>query len=165
MPYPATPVRTRFARKYIPEPNSGCWLWTDALDRDGYGRLQIDGKAVKAHRLAYELHCGPVPSGKMVCHKCDTPCCVNPDHLYAGDNQANMDDMVRRGRSVVMINPNPGSQNGRAVLNEAQIHQVFHLSRKMSIRAVARHFGVTPTTIKRILTKERWAHVRDTVFG
>ena len=76
-----------------------CWLWTDKPDKDGYGKLAIDGKSPRAHRLAYQLWIGPIPLDKPhVCHHCDNPPCVNPEHLYAGTAKDNAKDRATRGR-------------------------------------------------------------------
>lgn len=87
MPYKLKPLEVRFERLYIPEPNSGCWLWLGDLDRKGYGELNlgtgISGKRKRrgAHIVGYELERGPVPEGLELDHLCRTPICVNPDHL------------------------------------------------------------------------------------
>lgn len=88
-----------FHGKYIPEPNSGCWLWTAGVGIGGYGRLWCGAGLTRyAHRFSYELAFGPVPSGMFVCHRCDTPACVNPDHLFLGTHRDNMRDMQQKGR-------------------------------------------------------------------
>lgn len=86
----------------IPEPNSGCWLWQGQTMPVGYGRYRPIGapQKVLAHRHAYTLAVGVIPDGLLVCHKCDNPSCINPDHLYCGTPQDNMNDKVRRGRGV-----------------------------------------------------------------
>ena len=84
--------------KYIPEPNSGCWLWLASLQSKGYGSQRYQGRSDRAHCVSYKIHCGPIPEGRIVCHTCDTRICVNPDHLYLGTPQSNMDDRVKRGR-------------------------------------------------------------------
>lgn len=71
-----------------------CWPWTGQKTRAGYGRLND----AKAHRLVFEEANGPIPAGKLVCHRCDNPICVNPAHLFAGDYTANIRDMMRKGR-------------------------------------------------------------------
>jgi len=85
-----TPVFNR----YQADPNTGCWLWEGAPNKDGYGRV----RSVLAHRLFYERFVGSIPSGHVVCHKCDTPPCVNPDHLFVGLQRDNVRDMDSKGR-------------------------------------------------------------------
>lgn len=77
----------------------GCWLWTGPGDRRGYGQFfPKQGIHLIAHRYSWELVNGPVPEGLFVCHHCDTPPCVRPDHLFLGTPKDNHDDMVRKGR-------------------------------------------------------------------
>lgn len=90
-------IKEHFLSKIEPEPNSGCWLWTGYCQR--YGFFKWNGKQTHAHRVSYEIHCGKIPTGMEVCHKCDVPSCVNPDHLFLGSHDDNMKDMVRKGRS------------------------------------------------------------------
>lgn len=89
---------TRFDAKWIAEPNTGCFLWTSSLRSSGYGELWVKRGGQAAHRLAYEHHVGPIPPGLCVLHRCDTPACVNPEHLFVGTNQDNVDDKMRKGR-------------------------------------------------------------------
>lgn len=95
-------LQAAFDDRYIPEPNSGCWIWMGAAWTSPSG---LRGKMYSAHQrqriashVSYELHTGPIPAGLIICHKCDTPICVNPNHLYAGTHQDNSDDKMRRGR-------------------------------------------------------------------
>jgi hypothetical protein len=91
----------RFEEKYIPEPNSGCWIWTGWVNRAGYGYININGRHerdTEAHRAAWLLFRGPIPEGMYVCHKCDIPSCVNPDHLFLGTQTDNMRDASAKGR-------------------------------------------------------------------
>ncbi len=97
-PEQAASVTRRFASKYIPEPNSGCWLWTGSLNNKGYGELHVVGQGVLlAHRISHELFKGPI-EGYFVLHSCDLPCCVNPNHLHLGTQRDNMREAADRGR-------------------------------------------------------------------
>lgn len=82
----------------MPEPNSGCWLWIGATTPGGYGKLRNKGKTYIASRAAWLAHRGAIPAGMCVLHKCDTPPCVNPDHLFIGSLADNTQDMLRKGR-------------------------------------------------------------------
>src|SRR5690606_8870409 len=94
-------LKDRFEEKYIPEPNSGCWLWVGALTGN-YGQLKYKGRHggnILAHRASYEIYKGPFNKGLDVLHKCDNPSCVNPDHLFLGDHSDNMLDMSTKIRA------------------------------------------------------------------
>lgn len=93
-------IHERFSAKYIPVTESGCWLWTASLRHGtGYGQMHYlrNFKPELAHRISWMLHRGPIPPEMYVLHQCDVRCCVNPEHLYIGTPQDNIDDMVRRG--------------------------------------------------------------------
>jgi hypothetical protein len=94
------PVQNWWSKVVVGE---GCWMWTAGTDRDGYGKFAIghgkqDQTHTRAHRFAYELLVGPIPDGMVVMHSCDTPACVNPDHLSVGTPLDNNDDKVAKGR-------------------------------------------------------------------
>ena len=86
-------TKERFERRYIPEPNSGCWIWLGPLSRDNYGRFGC----MRAHRYSYQTFNAIIPDGLFVLHKCHVPCCVNPKHLYAGTQKDNIHDEILRG--------------------------------------------------------------------
>lgn len=95
--YTRLPPEVRFW-KYVAK-SDGCWLWTASTNHWGYGQLSCPGRSyLRAHRLSYEMHVGPIPDGLFVCHRCDVPACVRPDHLFLGTPKDNVDDMVAKGR-------------------------------------------------------------------
>jgi len=92
--------------RYEPEPNSGCWLWTGTVSGSGYGELTIGRRRVGAHRVAWVLSKNDmIPPDAYVCHRCDTPLCVNPDHLFLGTTTENQRDASRKGRSRGSVHP------------------------------------------------------------
>lgn len=94
------PLADRFEASIYRCPMSGCWLWTGSINSKGYGRLKVGGRTtLSAHRLAWELRVGEPPHDLFVCHRCDVPCCVNPNHLFLGTGDENIRDMwLKRGR-------------------------------------------------------------------
>lgn len=109
----ANPIWLTFAQKAARN-DSGCIEWTGHKDAKGYGRFASHSGEILAHRLAYGMHYGAVPVGKFVLHRCDNPACVNPSHLFLGNNQDNMDDMKRKGRASRRFGrDNPNYRHGR----------------------------------------------------
>ena len=89
--------RQRFDLMHVPEPNSGCWLWTGG-GNDRYGVLVTNRQRECAHRVSWELFLGSIPKGMCVLHKCDIGWCVNPNNLFLGTYRDNTQDMLRKGR-------------------------------------------------------------------
>jgi hypothetical protein len=79
-------------------PFSGCHIWTGNTTKKGYGIVRVNGKPIRAHRFVYEQVKGKIPDGMFVCHTCDIPSCINPEHLYAGTPAQNSSDIVKRNR-------------------------------------------------------------------
>lgn len=148
---------TRIARLSTPAAN-GCIEW-NTVGRGGYGRLIVgsrtDGsrRTVSAHRYAYEIFVGPIPSGKVVCHRCDNRRCVNPKHLFLGTQQENIADRESKGRNVV----SRGEANGQAKLTAAQVLEIRNSAD--GCRRLATQYGVDKKAIQRIRRGEQWASV------
>lgn len=147
----------RFNESILPEPNSGCWLWTKGLSDKGYGIIwgAINGPARvwNSHRVSWILHCGPIPDGSFVLHKCDVRCCVNPDHLFLGDHKENMADMARKKRG----RPPSGEAHVWAALTADAVREIR--SRPGETKVFADAFGVSRTTICRARNASSWKHV------
>jgi len=97
----AIPLTNRFWDKVQISDRNSCWIWTGTTPA-GYGQIRGEPpkyKKLRAHRVSYELHFGPIPKNKLVCHTCDNPKCVNPDHLFLGTSLDNNRDMVKKGRA------------------------------------------------------------------
>lgn len=142
-------LRASLERQIEPDPNSGCWLWAGAMDH-GYGRIYRRGERkgpIYTHRLSWMLHRGPIPPGLFVCHKCDTPACCNPAHLFVGTQKQNMQDMFAKGRH---------DGHGQKLSDEA----VRHIRRDpRPYREIGADFGVSGSTAWRVKHRRIYAKV------
>lgn len=137
----------------IPEPNTGCWLWERSVNSDGYGTLAINQKFWVAHRAAYVATYGEIPSGMYVCHRCDVPSCVNPDHLFLGTQRENVADMFRKGRN----GHKRGAEHHSAKLTEDDIRAIRSDPRNGP--EIARYYGITTTHVYGIKKRSTWKDV------
>lgn len=148
----------RFLSFVIPEPNSGCWLWAGSVNDWGYGRIYLHSKNRAAHRAAWEIYHSPIPDGMFVCHRCDTPACVNPSHLFLGTPKDNTRDMFMKGRHRVINRPR-GSNHKLARLNEADIIEIRKRAAYETNTKISRDYAVSNSTISMIVGRKIWKHV------
>ena len=139
----------------IIHPRTRCWMWTAAVNNHGYGlikrRRQKDGRY--AHRVAYKLFKGDIPDGLFVLHKCDTPRCVNPEHLSLGTQSDNIKDCASKGRLV----DNSGERHGMAKLDPEKVSQIRASDAKNG--DLAKQYNVSETTIRFIRQRKLWKHI------
>ncbi|MDR3571233.1 MAG: HNH endonuclease [Candidatus Pacebacteria bacterium] len=133
------------------EKSETCWLWTGAIDSDGYGAFSYAMTTKRAHREALRLSGVPVPKGAFVCHNCDNPTCVNPNHLYVGTPQSNVEDAVARDRIC------KGEKVHFSKLTEASVVQIRAAVGTHEQIAVV--FGISPANVSMIRTRKTWRHV------
>ena len=131
---------------------NGCWEWKGGKNQRGYGQVREGGKFYRAHRVSYAYHFGEIAQGLLVCHKCDNPPCINPEHLFLGTNADNMSDCARKGRAAGL--KNKGSKNGRAVLSDKDVVEI--LSSTESQRVLASKYGVSKSAIAMLKTGKTW---------
>lgn len=152
-----------------------CILWEKAKTPKGYGVTTRNGKQVYAHRVAAEIAYGSIPEGMMVCHSCDNPSCINPDHLFFGTHKDNMADMRRKGRSAggdrhkSKVKPESvqhGEQVGTSKLTAAQVAEIRSaytpgklggLPRPNSLMGLAKQYGVSYAAVHKIINRRTWA--------
>ena len=146
---------------------SPCIDWTAGKFDTGYGNFWIDGKSVGAHRVSWELYRGKIPEGEgyhgtCVLHRCDRPCCVNPDHLFLGTNQDNVDDKVTKGREA------KGTLHGAAKLAESDVLLIKQFLQRHPTQIgryggqcsfLGRWFGVGKEIISQISMGRKWKHI------
>lgn len=148
------------------ERSTGCWKWLAATWGQGYGYLWLNGKNVRAHRIAFVLgNQLAIPAGVLVCHTCDNRSCVYPDHLYLGSVADNYSDMIDRGPGrpplPSMRRRARGERVGNSVLKEGQVREIRAICRRSdrTMADVGQQFGVSSVMVRKIAIGDWWAHV------
>jgi hypothetical protein len=137
----------------IPEPNSGCWLWLSSTN-GVYGTISVVSKTMYAHRASFQAFVRPPAPNEFVCHRCDTPLCVNPEHLFIGPRQVNIDDSVSKDRHT------RGMRHAMAKLTDVDVLTIRErFSKGESAETLAWTYGLHPSTISRAASGERWKHL------
>jgi hypothetical protein len=147
-------LEERFWRK-VRRDEHGCWEWLGAGRIGGYGHFNVGKRFVGAHRLAYELTYGPIPQGIVVCHRCDNPRCVRPDHLFVGSARDNMSDCRDKGR--LGDKRRLGLNNGATRITP-ELASLIREARAagMSRPQLAKRYGISIVTITQITSNKHW---------
>lgn len=147
----------RFMAKTIIGKDGECWLWTGAKIPSGYGLIWINSrrKYINTHRVSYMLHRGFLPKHLCVCHTCDNPACVNPEHLFLGTSPENTADKMKKGRQ------SKGSKHGRSVLTEVDVLDIrrIYTGKYGELSALARQYGVSANSMMMIINRKHWRHI------
>jgi predicted DNA-binding protein (UPF0251 family) len=148
----------------------GCWFWKGYVRPDGYGEISVKGKVRRAHRVSFEMHNGGIGEGECVCHACDVPGCVRPDHLWLGTRDDNQKDMAKKGRAArgdrngAVLHPERmerGEAHHNAKLTEKEVREIrkLYLETGLSQSALAKKYGVAQSAVFRILNRKSWKHL------
>lgn len=155
----------RFWKKVDKIGFSGCWIWTGAVRRDGYGLFALKpGIRLSSHRISFLLAGGLLSDEKpCVLHRCDVRLCVNPDHLFAGSFSDNSRDMAAKGRHPSTLYPEKyrGENNGNARLCAQDILDIRQRYSEgcISYAGLGREYGVPKSHISRIILRKAWTHI------
>lgn len=141
------PTVERFWR--FVDKSKACWIWTGSKTSAGYGKIW-DNRTELAHRFSYKLAFGPIPKGLYVCHHCDNPSCVNPEHLFIGTNSDNLRDLVNKGK----FHPATGEAHGSARLTSEEVRRIRNET--MTARAAAALFGISERHVRGIRQGKTW---------
>lgn len=151
------PFEERFW-KYVYK-TDGCWFWIGSNDGDsGYGRIKgTERKNIGSHIASWQLHFGTIPKGHEVCHRCDNPQCVRPDHLFLGTHLENMRDSKLKG--VIRHIDNRGERHGMSKLTADQVLAMRSEYRPGNGASVAIKYGVSRSALSGIIHRRLWRHV------
>lgn len=143
-----------FNSKIVKDQN-GCWIWIGHRDKDGYGVMAWGGRGsqpIRAHRFSYERNKGKIPEGMYVCHSCDCPSCINPDHLWLGTAKENYNDSKNKKRNTT------GERQSKAKLTAKKSQDIRDRYKKggVSLRQIAEIYGVKHSTIYNIIIEKTW---------
>jgi len=151
-----------FWRKVNKQTKNGCWEWTGCLNEHGYGAFckKHTGELL-AHRASWKIHNGELPKELHVCHKCDVPLCVNPNHLFLGTNADNVADKIAKGRSSY-DGFKPGEDHPQSILTSEQINSIRLDGRNAA--EIAKIYGVSRSHIDGIKSGKTWKSLPPPTF-
>jgi hypothetical protein len=158
--YIITTPKVRFENKIEMIPFHECWEWTGGKYTNGYGVFHPSGtSSVSAHRYSYLIYKGDICNNLLVCHSCDNPGCVNPNHLFLGTQSDNMKDMIKKNRgNFPRIT---GEQCHKAKLNKEKVKEIRKRFLEENITQVelAKQYNVSKGNIGYIINNKSWRHI------
>lgn len=148
--------------------DSGCWEYTGALNNKGYGTIKRypeesrKRRTYSVHRYVYQHVVGGIPEGMFVLHKCDNPKCFNPDHLFTGTHQENMDDAKHKGRMAGWrglrdVKRTDSHPMAKLTIDDAKVIRHLYFAERRNQREIAKYFGVVQQQVSRIVNGQHWA--------
>jgi hypothetical protein len=136
--------------------DAGCWEYQGYKCPMGYGKFRIDKRTYRAHRVSYAYHAGIEPGELLVCHKCDNPCCINPDHLFLGTDKDNARDKAMKGRCA----PQNGEHNPRALINKPLVLDiVYRIQAGHTNKRIAESLPISHSQVSMIRLGKSWREV------
>lgn len=138
---------------------NGCWIWRRYINTDGYGEAAYAGKNWLAHRLSHQTYNAPLTKGKMICHRCDVPACINPKHLYEGTAVDNNRDREARGRGGAAKGQLTQAHNNG--LTKEAIQAIFDAPDHATNASLAEQYGTNRQTVSEIRRGLRYYHLLD----
>ena len=140
-----------------------CWNWTRSMTNKGYGHFSLNGKDMTAHRMSWILTNGEIPNGLCVCHKCDNPRCINPNHLFLGTKLDNAKDAIDKGRFRFVSKKDKafGEKHGLTTLKNRDVKEIVHKYRNGIAKTtkLSKEYGVCVQTICNIVKGKTWSHI------
>lgn len=148
----AEKYKTRFFQKV--RKTESCWIWEGGKFGTGRPAFNFEGRVIAASRFSYFLHYRELPEKLCVCHKCDNPLCVNPEHLFLGTHKDNVDDKVRKGRQM------RGEKHYRTKLSDEIVKEIREVHKTLkSPTKISEIYGISIDHVNLIVHRRRWKHV------
>lgn|SRR6266850_556922 len=161
MPRRIKSIAQRLNERVVKLQGNSCWLWQGFVEKSGYPRISIGlrhGRNLRANRVAWQLKYGKIPEGKLVLHSCDNKRCVRPSHLFLGTHQDNMDDMVKKGRSLKMDETFARRFPCKLSVEKAKEIRTLH-STGVQQKTLAEKFSVSRALVCAIVHNKVWQEV------
>lgn len=132
--------------------SNGCWIWKGNKGKKGYGAFRYKGRTERAHRASWMMFKDSIPHGLQVCHKCDNPSCVNPEHLFLGTSKENNMDKVAKGRQAK-------GETNRHKLTSQEVREIRDIYPQLTARALGRIYGVNASSVSSAIKGQSWSHI------